>query len=349
MKNKFSSNRGTVRILSAFSLLGIVFGAQASAPSADFLNANYSGGVDFFDNTDLAMGGVGNLRSSGAGTITVNSLSGGVVSKAYLYWAGPNETSTPGSSASILFNGSSVSGSEITGGAVQPDNNWGYPNSQAYRADVTSLVGSIGPVNNYTVAGFPSSPTYGDYFVNGASLVILYQDGNHANDRDVAIFGGNDSNQNDSAWGAVLQNIPYSGTGAAYLHLGVSDGQASLADDPFVSVNGSTLLAADWNGLYPGSGNPEDDANNGLWDLASWDITSALSPGLNDLTLQTGVNFGAFNPQDPNSPLWDYTSLIHGVLDLPQDSFNAVPEPSTIVSGIAFASLAAVRLLRRRK
>ena len=43
--------------------------------------------------------------------------------------------------------------------------------------------------------------------------------------------------------------------------------------------------------------------------------------------------------------------LIHGVIELPQDSYggNPVPEPATVVGGLAFAAIAGARFLRRRK
>ena len=65
-----------------------------------------------------------------------------------------------------------------------------FVNSQAYFADVTSLVSGNG---SYSLANFVKSG--GAVNVNGASLVVLYDDGNPTNDRDIVIFDGNDSTE----------------------------------------------------------------------------------------------------------------------------------------------------------
>ncbi len=56
------------------------------------------------------------------------------------------------------------------------DNCWQFENSQAYRADVTSLVTGNG---TYALTGLGS----GEVNTNGASLIVFFDDGNPGNDR----------------------------------------------------------------------------------------------------------------------------------------------------------------------
>ena len=77
----------------------------------------------------------------------------------------------------------------------------------------------------------------GNINVNGASLIVFYDDGNAANNRDVVLFDGNDSNIANAfdadGWNVSLPGINYvSGTAAISMH--VSDGQ-SFADDALVA------------------------------------------------------------------------------------------------------------------
>ncbi len=74
------------------------------------------------------------------------------------------------------------------------------------------------------------------------------------------------------------------------MDLHVSDGQ-SFADDPLI-LNGSITLAPsgsvfDGDSVPRGTGGP---SNGGLWDIKSFDVTSGLTPGENELTLTTGQN-----------------------------------------------------------
>jgi hypothetical protein len=84
-------------------------------------------------------------------------------------------------------------------------------NSQSYRADVTSLVSGNG---TYSLANFiKAGPPAAD--VNGASLVVFYNDGNTANDRNVALFNGNNSNFASSfdaeGWDITIPGVNYPG------------------------------------------------------------------------------------------------------------------------------------------
>jgi hypothetical protein len=258
-------------------------------------------------NTDFVSAGVGGMRNFGFGTITVSGIpEGSVIKAAYLYWNGPTNSTDPTVNANVFVNGSPVSGTNI---GFSSDNFWGYLNSQAYRADVTSLVTGNG---NYALTGFGSSTPAN---TNGASLIIFYDDGNPTNNRDVFILNGNDSNKDNSydapGWTATITNLNYS-VGTANLQLHVADGQTFL--DDALLINGSTLVAA--GPIFQGDSVPS--ANNGptdngsLWDIKTFNVTPFLSHGLNNLTLTTGV-------------LNDYLGLIVAIYDLPAGAVS----PST--------------------
>jgi hypothetical protein len=338
MQNKMTLNRRALRVLAGFSLLSLVFSTQAAMSTEELIN-----------NTDWLMGGVADLRENGSGTISIvnggGAVSSGSITKAILYWAGNTHSEANNAVANVTFNGQPVTGSNI---GFSSNNQWdGWANSQAYRADVTAQIGGLANgVNNFgfSVPG-ALKDDFNEFPVNGASLLITYSDGNSSNNRNLILFGGNDSNlaslYDGSGWGANITGALYNGLGKAYLHLGVSDGEQSF-DDDLVTLNGNPLVPfTGWNGTSLGG-----DPTTGLWDLNSWDITSALTPGLNNLNLATGVanvqndSFLSLGP--------DYTSLIHGFIDLPADQ-TAVPEPTTIISGLAFAGLVGARLLRRRR
>ena len=89
-----------------------------------------------------------------------------------------------------MFAGNPITGTNI---GFSSDNCWGYRNSQAYQADVTEFVTGIGL---YELTGFGRDPYYLQKAINtnGASLVVTYDDGDDTNNRDIAVFSGNDSN-----------------------------------------------------------------------------------------------------------------------------------------------------------
>ncbi len=236
--------------------------------------------------TDFISAGVGKMRNVGSGTITLSGVSG-TVTKAYLYWHGPTNSSTDVGNP-ITVNSTTVTGVNI---GYSSDNCWGYQNSQAYRADVTALVQATGN-GTYALSGF------GTMNPNGASLIVFFDDGNATNNRDVVIFDGNDSNiffggipgnpqapPDPAGWNVSLSGITYS-SGTANIQLHVGDGQSWL-DAPLV-VNSIVLDPGPQ--IFDGTSVPPgDDDFMGLWDIKTFDVTSFLSPGPNTLTLTTGV------------------------------------------------------------
>ena len=281
-------------------------------------------------NTDWTQAGVGGMRGLGTGSIALSGVSG-TVTQAYLYWAGPTNSSSPDANAGVLFGGTSILGSNI---GFSQDNFWGFANSQAYRADVTSLVTGNG---NYSLANF----TKPGVEVNGASLVVFFNDGNDTNNHDVVLFNGNDANFPNPfdalGWNSSLPGINYtSGTAAISLH--VSDGQNfSASDDGTLRINGTPLVTG---GIFQGATLPSAGGgvdNGNLWDIRTFDVTAFLNPGPNTLNFQ----LDAIN---------DALGLVVAAIELPVGAappVTPIPEPETYA--LMLAGLAAVRFATRRR
>jgi hypothetical protein len=251
---------------------------SACTPSGFFTE---SGNQISTTNADIAEFGFGGMRGVGTGSITVSGVSG-TVTKAVLYWNGPTNSTDPNANATVNFAGTPVTG--VNAGFAS-DNCWGFANSQSYRADVTRLVAGDG---TYSLSNFRKSA---DVEINGVSLIVFYNDGDTANDRNIVLWSDNDSNIASSfdpaGWDETITGVPYPGSGNASLDFVVSDGQAAT-DDALV-LNGSTLVPT--GGIFEGDSTPAGpfDFFGHLWDVKSFDMTSFLSAGSNDLHLTTGA------------------------------------------------------------
>jgi hypothetical protein len=236
-------------------------------------------------NTDVAEFGFGGMRGDGTGSITASGITG-PVAHAFLYWNGPTNSTDPAANASVMFNEAPVTGTNI---GVASSNCWAFTNSQSYRADVTSLVSGNG---TYTLSDFLKS---GVADINGVSLIVFYDDGNSSNDRSIVAWNGNDSNiafgADPAAWDETISGVPYPGSGTASLDLVVSDGQSY--DDGALVVNGSTLAAA--GPIFQGDSGPNYSGNDegvtgSLWDVKSFEITSLLTSGSNNVHVTSAAN-----------------------------------------------------------
>ncbi len=297
------------RLIFAMASLGLALAivALASGRRAD---ANDIAPFQTFFATDVASAGFGGMRGLGTGTITLSGVSG-TVTKAFFYWQGPTNSSDPTGNASVTFAGNNITGTNI---GFSNDNCWGFANSQAYRADVTSLVAGDG---NYSLSGFVGTDNNGNAVdINGVSLMVFFDDGDNTNNRDVVVFDGNDSNISNAfdadGWNVSLAGIDYD-SGTVKMELHVSDGQ-TFTDDALI-LNAVTLEPGpqifDGNTVPNGPGGP---SNGGLWDIRSFDVTSFLNPGPNTLTLTTGV-------------AGDCLSLVVAAIDLPTGAAPDQPTP----------------------
>jgi len=84
----------------------------------------------------------------------------------------------------IAINGNSVTGTSLGDTST---NCWGAGTSSAYVADVTPYVTGDG---TYSLTELVQPSAFG---ANGASLVVLFDDGNPANNRDLIFYEGDDS------------------------------------------------------------------------------------------------------------------------------------------------------------
>jgi hypothetical protein len=256
--------------------------------------------------TDVRAFGVGFVRGTDAANITVANITG-PVSTAYLFWAGPANTTTDENiNAAVTVNGTPVTGTSL---GFTDNNCWGFQSSIAYRADVTSLVTGNGTVSLTDIRNADPLAE-----INGFSLYVFFDDGDDTNNRDVVIFNGNDSNQSNAfdadGWNATLPGINYSG-GTASLMMTFADTQifedddflvnGQVVADPVAVLNGSTVEA--------GTGSP------GLWDNQSYNIQPLLVPGDNTVTLSGGG--GA-----------DCVSLIVAAVNLPAGAAPNQPPPT---------------------
>ncbi|WP_253717463.1 PEPxxWA-CTERM sorting domain-containing protein [Sphingomonas sp. AP4-R1] len=284
--------------------------------------------------TDVATFAIGRMRNYGNGELVVSGLSG-TISSAYLYWHGPTNSIDPKANAATSFAGHAITGTNI---GFSQDNLWSYANSQAYRADVTALVTGNG---SYYLDGFINGFGGATANINGASLIVFYQDGDATNNRDVVLFDGNDSNFDNSydanGWNATLAGIDYT-SGSASMTLSISDGQSVFTDGELM-LNGTTIANGNWargDSVQPGDG---IGRNGYLWDIQTYDVTGFLVPGSNTLDLKL-------------APVSDALSLIVAQFSLPVGAAppapSPVPEPASWAMFIGGFGLIGGAMRRRR-
>jgi hypothetical protein len=291
-------------VAATVGVLGIIGGTRMQVWGNDIAYR------DVIRKTDYLSAGIGGLRNVGSGTITLRGMTG-TVHSAWLYWAGPSNSTNAMSNASITFGGSPITGEPI---GSTSDNCWGFRNSHAYRADVTGIVAAKRN-NAYIIANTVKQGT--NINANGASLLVFYDDGIPSNDRDIVLYDGNDSNAPNLydmlGWNVLLNNIRYT-NGQASIHLHVSDGQSYK--DGAVVVNGAVVIPA--GSIFQGTTLPS--ANNGpinngdLWDIKKPDVTTQIKQSPNTLRMtHKWINPGG-----------DCVSLIVAAINLPA---GAAPPP----------------------
>lgn len=285
------------------------------------------------NNSTMVTAGVGGMRNTGTGTLTVAGVTG-PVTQSLLYWAGPTNSTDPAANANVKVNSNTITGTNI---GFSDNNFWGYLNSQAYRADTTSTINGNG---SYSLTNFVNTDTAGNQAnINGAGTLLFF---NGASNQDHVIFNGNDANfasaYDPAGWNMNLNGINYSG-GAASITFMVSDGQNFGAnDDGTIKINGVSLVSG---GIFQGSslpGGTGPTGNGNLWDIVNFDITSFLSSGVNNLNITLGAGDS------------DAIAGIVAVVNLPSGAAPVqptVPEPTSIA--LFGLGLLGLRLSKRKK
>ena len=266
---------------------------------------------------DYVVAGVSGT-GGGSGTITVAGVSG-TVSHAFLIWHGINNSGVGAvyDNATVTINGNSVTGLPL-GDATT--NCWGDGSSRAFEANVTAFVPGNGP---YVIAGLSNGPGHNS---NGAALVVVFNDGNPANNRDLVFFEGNDSNFPDGfpgetdGWHASLSPINYGG-GPVSAIAALGDGQ-DFQDNSltFATVNGSVTIPDDvllWDGISVPTAGTSRAPNGQLFDIHTLDITAAFGGVSGPVTLNV----------DGQSGFSDCLGLVLLLLDL--EPGTAPPVPGT--------------------
>lgn len=340
--NRFASLSAHVVPVALCALVGLASWARRS--SAEPVQEAFV--VTNIDWTAAAVGGIGGgNRQGGTGTIALSGITGSV-KQAVLYWHGidnfePRTTGArrgggtwtggrnPGAVAgkahaatcdgvydvpTVFLNGTSVTGVPI---GDSETNCWGDGSSRAFRADVTAVVGGDGL---YTLERMTVDECDD---VNGASLIVMFEDGDPANNRDLVFCEGNDADLffgfpgETDGWHATLPGIQFT-SGPAAIQLHVADGQdlsrTGLDDDALtIAAEAQSVVIRDAAGLYDGNSVPNAGASRSealgepgaLWDVHTFDITPIFTaPGTYTLTLDGQELFN------------DCTGLVLAIVDL---------------------------------
>jgi hypothetical protein len=272
------SRRGrlSAAVLSGVLLVSTILGVQVASAAPVV-----PGTPPMVAQTDMVVAGVGGLFETGSGTLTVGGVGAGTVTSAWLYWSGSTGSADPAANATITFAGEQVTGLNIGTELPDCDDFSTYINSQAYRADVTALVDGDG---TYAIAGTTKSDPVTR--ASGASLIVFFDDGISANDKDVYIYEGNDADFTASFtaddWNVPLSGIAYAGETTATLSLHVENGQDFR--DGYIRIDGSAVASGQ---VFDGVSVPNEATSSNLsrWDIRTFDITSRLTQGSNTLVL----------------------------------------------------------------
>jgi hypothetical protein len=272
---------------------GLVLMLPSSASATPVSRQVRVAGTDW---VSAGVGGIGSAKTHGGkGTIVLKGVRGKVTG-AWLSWNGIGPKVSAGfysgsyNNPDIKVDGHKVSGvSQGESGS----NCWGdAATSRTYLANVTKIVKAKGN-GKYHLTGLGA---HGD--ANGASLVVTYRDHNSANNQDLYLFYGNDTDAGgypgeDFFWNDPLTQIDYRG-GPAKLQLAVADGQDfGNPDDGSVTVTGDAgaltfddIQANHWlwdgttvrNSHHSRAGSTAGSGGGSLYDLETYNVTSVFTP-----------------------------------------------------------------------
>jgi hypothetical protein len=220
--------------------------------------------------------GIG-MRNLGSGTISITGVpAGATVKSATLLWDILADQADPAFTQGTV-NGNPVSGTEWASGASpcwsSAGSNW------SYEADVTSQVTGNG---SYAMAGFATGETDGadpwnvgsaPPLLEGASLVVVYELASMPQAVIQIAEGAAETNGGSEA-DATLDGFTVSAPASATTTYIVADGQEAGNTAAF---NGAALPDVSFPGADP-MAVPNYSLGN-LWDTATTDVSSLVSPG----------------------------------------------------------------------
>jgi hypothetical protein len=309
--------------LSALFLPGRAFGQSETGMGPTAIYSQFVTG-DFVvgsNNTRQAVIAPATLPQTNSYGITLSGIPvGATVIQAYANWSYQTNFTPNNGEANIIIDGTPYTGT-LTGTAT-PDLNWAHAGTDAYTADVTSIVAPNGN-GSYTITGGTDSATT-DALGEGISIVAVWSKAGSPV-KNVDIYSGLTTDASGPALATFGFDAPYQG------------GQAIYTD--FGSINGIPMTTVHLTGIGPETGNTWNglvgrNATDNEYDQATGDVSSYMNIGDTSLTVHTlgGGNSGG--------DFQDHIGHSFGAI-----SFAAVPEPSAVALVFIGASLL---LLRRR-
>jgi hypothetical protein len=227
---------------------------------------------------DYTAAGVG-MRGAGAGAITIADIpAGAAVTRAYLYWAILDDAEDP-SFASGMIDGNAVAGALID---TSDDPCWGgTTTTYAYRANVTPLISGNAI---YNLTGFASGPSATPPLIEGASLVVIYEDPAALTTKNVVIYDGSVSVTTANTIVTSMITVPTIGTfGDDKTTYIVGDGQDYFNDE---TIFNGTSIAADT--VVLNDGNSFNGGDGEFWDTDTYDVSALVLAG--DTSIEAGFN-----------------------------------------------------------
>jgi hypothetical protein len=273
----------------AVALMGLVFAAPSMARTVTL--------AEVVNHTDWTQAGIAGVGDSASVNIALSGVSG-TVKKAYLYYHGNGDPAY--APIGVTFAGVPVNPVSL-GNAPRYCN---YPGSSTtYWADVTAQVTGNG---TYAVANLANGGAEMD--ADGASLIVFYDDSNAANDRDVALFEGNDANYafgypgETDGWQLTLPNIHYTtGIASASFHASGGSHGAMGPDEDLVFTatpdsGGTNPLTIEdtgllWDGRSLPAHRPGPFGLGDSYDMHRFDITALFNSVPATYTVNLDTNF----------------------------------------------------------
>ncbi|OGL46410.1 MAG: hypothetical protein A2161_09845 [Candidatus Schekmanbacteria bacterium RBG_13_48_7] len=247
--------------------------------------------------------GVG-MQTLGYGNITITGIPAtATIVEAFLYYSVKTIGAPGPTHGNGIFDGNPITGTNI---GFDDDPCWApSPANRAttFRADVTSYVYGNG---SYRLTGF-----YNEYIgtddigIDGASIVIIYDNPTGTPCYDIVLFDGNVLLAPILAGGVEVYNVIITGfTATSTVTLAqLTDiaGNGQSIGTQTTSFNGTVIAANHYNG-----------SDGVMWDTDTWNVTGLISPGDTSATFQTTSLWYIFGQ--------DCISLVAVVLGIRSDS-----------------------------